>query len=127
MQTSIVCIPLLCLSVTNLPVQQISEGKCVQTGGGVEVGPGKQRGGKERLITVGGEEIYAHLECANHYSLAQTLGIKGRCKILLSDLFLRFIKIMTEKQFLLLSLSLLEKLYIAIEISLFSHYHFKID
>lgn len=104
MQTSIVCIPLLCLSVSNLPIQQISEWKYVQTGGGVEVGPGKQQGGKEGLITVGGKEIYAHLECANHYNLAQTLGIKRLCKIFLSDLFLRFIKIMPENQFLLLSL-----------------------
>lgn len=104
LQTSIVCIPLLCLSVSNLPIQQISEWKYVQTGGGVEVGPGKQQGGKEGLITVGGKEIYAHLECANHYNLAQTLGIKRLCKIFLSDLFLRFIKIMPENQFLLLSL-----------------------
>lgn len=83
MQTSIVCIPLLCLSVTNLPVQQISEDKYVQTGGGVKVGPGK-RGEKEGLITVGGKEIHAHLECANHYNLAQTLRIKELCQILLS-------------------------------------------
>lgn len=126
-QTSIVDIPLLCLSVANLPMQQISEGKYIQTGGEVEVGPGKQWGGKEGLIPVGGKEIYAHLECANHYNLAQTLEIKRLCKILLSDLFLRFIKIMPEKQFLLLSLYLLQKLYIALEIFLFSHYHFKID
>lgn len=62
-------------------MQQISEGKYVQTGGGVEVGPGKQRGEKEGLIAVGGKEMYAHLECANHYNLAQTLGIKEPCKI----------------------------------------------
>lgn len=74
---------------------------------GVEVGPGKQRGKKDGLITVGGKEINAHLECANHYNLAQKLGIKGLCKILLTDLFLSFIKIMLEKQFLLLSLDVL--------------------
>lgn len=81
MQSSIVCIPLLCLSVANLPMQQISEGKYVQTGGGLEVGPGKQQGEKEGLFTVGGKEIYAHLKCANHYNPAQTLGIKELCKI----------------------------------------------
>lgn len=47
----------------------------------MEVGPGKQRGEKEGLITVGGKEMYAHLECANHYNLAQTLGIKEPCKV----------------------------------------------
>lgn len=81
---------------------------------------GKKRGSLQLV------EIYAHVECANHYNLAQILEIKELCKILLSDLFLRFIKIMPEKQFLL-SLYLLQNLYIAIEIFLFSHYHFKID
>jgi len=56
-QTSIVCIPHICLSVTNLPAQQISEGKHIQTERGVELGPGKQRGKKDGLITVGGRKL----------------------------------------------------------------------
>lgn len=119
MQTSIVCIPRICLSVANLPMQQISEGKCVQTEGGVEVGDQENnKGKKDGLITVRGKEINAHLECANHHNLPQKLGIKGLRKILFTDLFLRFIKIMPEKQFLL-SLDLLQKLYLALEIFIF--------
>lgn len=60
MQTSIVCIPHICLSVVNLPVQQISEGserKCIQTEGGVEVGPGKQRGKKMGSLQLGGRKL----------------------------------------------------------------------
>lgn len=86
------------------------KGNAYKQKGGVGMGPGKQQGKKDGLITVGGKEINARLECANHYSLAQKLGIKRLCKILLTDLFLRFIKIMPEKQFLLLSLDLLQKL-----------------
>lgn len=89
-------------------------------GGTRENNKGKNYG----LITVGGKEINAHLECAFHYNLAQKLGIKGLCKILLTDLFLSFIKIMPEKQFRL-SLDLLQKMYIALEIFLFLTSFFK--
>lgn len=85
----------------------------------------KNEGKKDALITVGGKEINAHLECANHYNLAQKSGIKGLCKILLTDLFLRVIKIMPEKQFLFLSLDLIQKLYIALEIFLLLTSFFK--
>lgn len=60
-------------------------------------------------------EINAYLERANPYNLAQKLGIKGLWKILLT-VFLRLIKIMPEKQFLLPTLDLLQELCIALEI-----------
>lgn len=74
------------------------------------------KGKRDVLAAVEGKEINAHFECANHYNLTQKSGIKD---ILLTDLFLRFIKIMPAKQFLLLSLDLLQNLCPALGISLF--------
>lgn len=107
-------------------MQQISEGKGVQTEGGVEVGPGKQRGEKKMRSLQLGERKLMHIWSVQIITtLPKKSGIKGLCKILLTDLFLRVIKIMPEKQFLFLSLDLIQKLYIALEIFLFLTSFFK--
>lgn len=71
------CVSHTRLSIPHLPVQQISTEKRVQMGGGVEVGPRKQRRKRDGLITAGEKEMNAHLQCANHYNLAQNEGSKG--------------------------------------------------